>query len=559
MSSQYNGQNVKMYKGVPFGPDYTHTLAAGIGGKTSWLDSNCSPTEYTNLMHIKLDTTTGKGTIRLEVPDSEATLYNYCRVESKSPVYFCFVLGCRYINDGKTAGSSVYEFDIEKDVMASCLNNIAELTECAIDRHHSGPNKFNNPWVPEPFMGTALNKDYERLNFETGECYCVIQYYLAQPNAFDQPGLIGSRGDFASRVPCGTSGVFFKVYDYAALGNVLHDDVKMGACVSAIYVAPKCLFTAAPADGGGYFTDTVTRKDALTVSVTPYSGVPGTVENNKCYYYPYNYYKVYNDRGESIDLKYELWDDGHTAYGDSRLLALEGVAIPPVEVCLSPVGYAGASPNIWHGSGSEFAGNYYAQMSSHKLKMGDYPIGSWVNDTYAAAVGKYRGGQTFVKGASKAISSLLGGSADGAIKGALGAVTGDYLSVAGSYWEPDTLQGSYDAGGAEYVGMHKYFYGSHMALSDEDFKRLDSLFTRYGYAQGGLVAKPDPAARENWTYIKTIGDPFEATSDNHANASEVLKVNAIFKAGITFWSTGIPARDIGDYSRGNGTDSLPLP
>ena len=102
MSSQYNGQNVKMYKAVPFGPDYTHTLAAGIGGKTSWLDSNCSPTTYTNLMHIKLDTTTGKGTIRLEVPDSEATLYNYCRVESKNPVYFCFVLGCRYINDGKT-------------------------------------------------------------------------------------------------------------------------------------------------------------------------------------------------------------------------------------------------------------------------------------------------------------------------------------------------------------------------------------------------------------------------------------------------------------------------
>lgn len=557
-STQYNGQNVIMYKGVPFGPDYTHTLAATIVGKTMWLASQCDHASYNNIMHIKLDTTTGKGTIRLEVPDADATHYNYCRIESKNPVYFAFVLGCRYINDGKTANSSVYEFDIEKDVMASCVNSIAELRACSIDRHHSGEGEFNNPWVPEPFMGTALNKDYERLNFETNQCYGVIQYYLATPNADDKPGLIASRGDFASRVPCGTSGVFFEIYDYAALGNTMQDVVKMGDCISAIYVAPKCLFDVAPAAGGGYFTDGVTRKNASTVSVNPYSGVPGTVVNNKCYYYPYNFYRVYNDRGETIDLKYELWDNGHTAYGDARLLAVEGVAIPPVEVCLSPVGYSGADPAVWHSSG-EYTGNYYTQMTTHKLKISDYPVGSWVNDTYAATIGKYRGGKIASNALTSAAGGLMSKGAAGGVTGAFGSLVSDQFTIGNSYWEPDTLGGSYDAGGAEYVGMHKYFYGSHMALSDEDFKRIDSMFTRYGYAQGGLVAKPNPMARDKWTYIKTIGDPFVSSSTNQASASEVEKVNAIFKKGITFWRSANTRTDIGMYNGSNGTDSMPLP
>ena len=560
-SSQYNGQNVKMYKAVPFGPDYSHTLAATISGKTSWLDSNCSPTTYKNLMHIKLDTTTGKGTIRLEVPDSEAMLYNYCRVESKNPVYFCFVLGCRYINDGKTAGSSVYEFDIEKDVMSSCLNNVSELTECAIDRHHSSEDgHFNNPWVPEPFMGTALNQDYDRLNFETCECYGVIQYYVAQPNVVsDGPADVYDGGRFFSWVPSGCLANFFQIGDVSAIRNTLRDDAKWAQCVDSIYLAPKCLFNTAPGEGGGYLFDTYLKKDIDAVSVDPYEGVPSTVVNNKCYYYPYNFYRVYNDRGETIDLKYELWGTGHTAYGDERLLAIEGVATPPVEVMLAPVGYCNADPEPWNGNGAEYPGNFYHQVSTHKLVMSGYPTGSWVNDTYATTIAAHSPGQTLSKSLNGAMGGLLKGSPNAALQGLVGGAIGDQMDILNSYWEPDTLEGSYDAGGASYVGHNKYFYGSHMALSEDDFKRLDSLFNRYGYAQGGLVAKPDPTARPSWTYIKTIGDPFEATSDNHANASEVLRVNAIFKAGITFWDASVSLANIGKFDRPNGTDSMPLP
>lgn len=554
-STQYNGQFVKMYIGVPFDAGYTHCLYGSINEKIAWYDSNCDPHQYDNLMHIKLDTTSGRGTIRLEVPDNLAHKFNYCLIHSKNPDYFCFVMGCRYINDGKTAESSVYEFDIEKDVMASCFRAKTDLVECAIDRHHSSASGFNNPWIPEPYGGTALNQDYTDLGFDTAECYGVIQYYDAVPNADDKPGRINDAGTFVSWVPSGCKLGFFQIGDVSAIHNFTVNDAKMGECVAAIYTAPKCLFGVSPAEGGAYLDDDCLIRAPRTTAVYPYDSVPSTVENNKCYYYPYNFYRVYNDAGQTMDLKYELWDEDSRYDSKTLSLALEGCATPPVEVTLFPVGYCKASTGTTQTHGR----TTNVQISTHKLKLDGYPHGSWVNDAYAATIGRNSYDRVWERTAMDAVKA---GSTLNPVKmfnGTMSSLFGTAEEVMNSYWEPDTLSGSEGSGGAEYVAGHKRFYGSHMALSDDDFKKLDSLFTRYGYAQGGLVARPDPEARDRWTYIKTIGDPFVSTAGCISNASEVARVNAVFRKGVTFWRTVNSLNDIGTYNKSNGTDSMPLP
>lgn len=578
-STQYNGQYVTMYSGVPFSPDYAHTLYGGINDKATWLDA-CTHTKYDNLMHIKLDTTSGYGTIRLEVPDNVATSYNYCLVNSKNDPYFCFILGCRYINDGKTSGSSVYEFDIQKDVMMSCFNDKDDLIQCAIERHHSSTDgHFNNPWVPEPFAFTAYNQDFNQLPFETADCHVVIQYYIANPNNDDAPGLISDAGRTISRIPCGTLFAYARLGDDVGIHNFICNDAQMGGCVTAVYTAPKCLFKNTPPMGGMYLNDSDLEKDVKTAVVEPYDSVPSTVENNKCLYYPYNFYRVYNDAGETMDLKYELWGTTAGAQGGSALmLGIEGVAVAPVEVCIRPLNYIHANSQ----REIDFFGVHFDAPGTHKLRLNGYPMGSWINDVYASAVGRgevynfdkaHESVQGFFKeqkrmaervfltgGGASALKGTLGGSesalATSMIEGGLNAMT----AAANLSYAPDTLSGSGGSGGSDYAGLHKYFYGSHMALNEDDFKRLDSMFTRYGYAQGGLVAKPDPEARSVFTYIKTAGDPFVSSGDNKANATEASRINTIFRNGITFWKTSARLDQIGKYSNiNNGTDSMPQP
>ena len=89
---------------------------------------------------------------------------------------------------------------------------------------------------------------------------------------------------------------------------------------------------------------------------------------------------------------------------------------------------------------------------------------------------------------------------------------------------------------------------------------LDSIFDRFGYAQGGIVAKPDPFGRPSWCYIQTGSDTFVPTTDQGAcNTTEAARINAIFRNGVTLWNGIVSKDDIGNFSGDNGDDTIPLP
>lgn len=159
-STQYTTK-VELFQDCPFDNTYEHTLqATTIESKKSWLEANCTynaaEDKFDDLMYIKIDSSSDRGTMRLKVKDMKAFGYNYCYINFllKGYTYFCFITGCRYINDA-TAGQStstegIYEFDIEIDLLMTNLLNEDQLRPCFVERQHSESDKMYENLEPEP-------------------------------------------------------------------------------------------------------------------------------------------------------------------------------------------------------------------------------------------------------------------------------------------------------------------------------------------------------------------------------------------------------------------------
>lgn len=597
-STQYT-ESVTLYSGCPFTPSNNWSLYPyDLSTKKAWFDREF-PTAFvqTQIMHIKINTVSGHATLRLEIPDNIVSGINYCYVNnSRAASYFAFVLGYEYINDGKTPGSSVYELALRKDVVMSAMDSRTNMVDTPIIRHHSTPT-FNNPWVPEAFgAGTARKRDYQRIGIETNDCYAVIQYIQTSVDPVtNTDDVVTTAGTSIGRVPQGCNLYYTYPEFYVAIHYIACDVARKSGNIAGVYLAPVCLFNQDPnlkpgsVYGASILEESDINKDTNVFypHIDPASG--SLRRNNKCYYYPYSFYRLYNDEGAITDLRYERWGkDGAGA----RALGVEGLPTPPVEVVLSPINYDGCDGRT--------PGAYditYVHDTAHMLTLRNYPLGSWVNDTYSQLVGAgkivdvFHGWDSFARSvehygtnALAGIAGNVGGSAIGAAKSVgladaknkaaaeaagsagiaataatavLSEVLGQTAAISSAMMAPDTLSGDTGSASANYTNHHKYFYGANMGLTNEEYNKLDDYFDRYGYAQAGQLGKPDPFGRPRYCYIQTAGKVWNGAN---CNGLESEQIDAAFENGITLWHGNNSKSDIGAFSRlDNGTDSIPSP
>lgn len=597
-STQYT-ESVTLYSGCPFTPSNNWSLYPyDLSTKKAWFDREFPGAFVQNqIMHIKINTVSGHATLRLEIPDNIVSGINYCYVNnSRAASYFAFVLGYEYINDGKTPGSSVYELALQKDVVMSAMDSTSNMVQTPIIRHHS-TSMFDNPWAPEGFgAGTARKRNYQRIGVETNDCYAVIQYIQTDIDpATNTDDVVITAGTSIGRVPQGCNLYYTWAEAYMAIHYIACDVARKSGNIAAVYLAPICLFNQDPnlKPGSVYAASILEESDInknTTVfypSIDPASG--SLRRNNKCYYYPYSFYRLYNDEGAITDLRYERWGkDGAGA----RAVGIEGIPTPPVEVVLSPLNYDGCNgrtPGLYDIN--------YVHDTAHMLTMRNYPLGSWVNDTYSQLVGAgkivdvFNGWDSFVRSAehygTNALAGVAGsvgsatigaaksvGLADAKNKAAaevagsagiaataatavLSEVLGQTAAVSSAMMAPDTLAGDTGSSSANYTNHHKYFYGANMGLTNEEYNRLDDYFDRYGYAQAGQLATPDPFGRPRYCYIQTAGKVWNGAN---CNGIESEQIDAAFENGITLWHGNNSKSDIGAFSRlDNGPDFIPSP
>ena len=595
-STQYKSI-IEMFAGCPFDNTYAHTLEAmDFQTKLTWLENNCSykseDDRFEPLMKIKMDSATNTCTVKIECKHSKAYYYNYAYLNNISgPHWFCFVTGCRYINDASQSQSyddtGIYEFDLEIDLMMSNLLSPSQLKPCMIARQHSETDEIGENIVYEP-VG-----EYDESEYNISQIYDTNDFYIAvciATSDWKKLGISSSYLYVTGEYGSNTSGVpqMFPIllFDNDASGALLMlkyfdvnnredksstEEIRNMNNVVACYLLPKwgvssnASITWSDSDSVSHTTPVLTNFTApskngslnnlIGVDV-PRNKYANTFEPKNKKMFTGQFYKLRVDLcgGEVKDYILENFSQG-TVSGDNikvNFAYILGVNYP-VTLTLIPYFYqrdglaqeymmttknmpqiptASDQYALWSNSGGQ------AQLSEKSLAQGVI------------------GAVTALAGTALVASGVGAGIGAGLIAGGLGTMATTAVSTITTQ-ENKKSDSNVATAGAVNNASALIMADSYLIEFKTVFPKLsiaeniDNFLTRFGYAQNRLMT-PNTSARPYYTYLKISDDSYvpgvaSGSANGIVNARQVSQINSILKAGITFWSRSITKDNIFKY------------
>lgn len=532
---------INLYKNVPLDNTYKHTLYfnnrsaqsnyfAGLTGTLT-----LTPNTYQRV---------NKGVFRAGHSANTMYSYNYMSFINNDEHYerktfYAFITQVEYVND------SVCDVYYEIDAMQTWLANVDyELGKQYVEREHIENDVFGANIVPEPFdVGEYVYGAAETIYDMTEN---GVEYFVGYTNGWNTPD-----ANISAKVYNGIASIPIAVCHNsdglnAMLDNVtgmVHtiDDIKF------IYIVPKGFFTyQAYTTNIGILGTGATTKSKTCAQVSTTASFKDTSDgesyrpvNKKLYTYPYNFYTVYNNNGDSLTLRYEFFS-GHTPKFN-----LKCSCMPPVQVVCLPSGYK----------------NYGSYNYTEFISFDDFPTCSWVADTYQSWLAQGGVAQaingvknTALSSANGAISGAMRSGSRGGAKGAVvGGVVGGVISglanaidFQSAHYQAsiatDNVKGS-ATGSVLLTNLDMQFQGVRTHITRNMCKCIDDFFTRYGYATNE-IKEPNISSRPRWNYVKTNG----CTITGSLPAPMLNLINNIFDGGITFWK---PTATVGDYDADN--------
>ena len=268
-----------------------------------------------------------------------------------------------------------------------------------------------------------------------------------------------------------------------------------------------------------YSTESVTLTTPYC-NKTNYLGNNYVPKNKKLLTYPYKYFVVSNNAGQSSVYKYEYFSGANECTFD-----IKGAITPGCSIKLIPKNYHNRGKNILY------------CLDGPKL-----PTCSWINDTYTnwLTANSVNIALSLVEDTAK-IATVAGGNVAGAVSGAQG-IASTISQVYEMSKMPPTAKGGVNTG--DCLFGEKMSFSLHKNVIKEEYAKIvDNYFDLYGYKVNRLKL-PELYSRRNWNYIKTIGCNF--TGD--IPQQDMEKIKSIFNNGITFWHN---ANNYLDYSANN--------
>ena len=509
----------------------------------------------------------GIGVIRLEVAADDIYDCNYMCFQNTnfgSKWFYAFITNVEYVNN------LVSQITYELDVMQTWMFDY-ELKPSFVIREHVDLDIPINHRVPENLeMGDYVIDTGITGSGVLGNYSIVV---AASFNKSYQP----ATGNLWGGV---YSGLQFHTFDNTVAGAAAANEfIKNAEAVSdgivAVFMMDKAMVTsAATAEPKSYEV----TKNKFT-GLKRQDGKP--VHNRKLLSYPYNFLRVSNMSGDSMDYKYENFG---LAYDQCKFEITGDMTANP-SVYLIPVGYDMVT------SGSEEVLNY-----DKRLVLSAYPQLPFATDSFRAwlaqtgtnaatdslaktivggiliAVGV--GGAMYTGGASTALvplgagvagagtgvtaASILGGStvakvgAGIALSGNIGAglsrlqmgMQAIGRAVAPTkFGMPDTPHGGTSgATTAAALGILDFrFMPVH--IRPEYVTIIDDYFDLYGYATN-KVKIPNTHSRPHWNFVQTGS----CNAVGSVPADHLALIKQIYDTGITFWKNG---SEVGDYTLDN--------
>lgn len=542
---------IEFFKGVPFTPSLDHTLyPTALSTKNGWLETNYgfSPQAiFNNIQIIKYNSSTGQGTVRLEVSGAVANEANYCCVvDNQGKTYFAFVHGCQYINDGKT--NPIFDIFISIDPLMTYLISADDsFKQCSIARH-----SFTKEGAGAEFKN-AIN---EQVPFGTGEIYEHDEgdYWWDGTNG-DQVnlndcvtviGVVNNAGTvscyYTANIPQALLYLYYPTYACAnALIDFVLNHLDDPEQLKAIWLVPRDGMNV-PADWTATEFTTLDNANFFTSPRRCRAFNPNAFRNFysqgeessynarhiKTTLYPYHYGRLYGENGDFMDLKFEEWNAGELAEQKGYFVDFDVNSTPPAIVKFGPYAYGGTD----------------ARKKCKSLQIGGYPQGSVSIDNWYTwhAQNEHSLNMSYY---NKTLTALTGAAMSGGDPGKMvgsgldliGTAVSNTAKKADLETQADAIIGSTNTSWLEYSFGEKNPRRSICSVSKEVAERIDKYFDRFGYNQGGKVTTPKPLSDLAWTYIQT-NEPALNIKSCPCNTNEANAINNALMKGVTFWNNG---------------------
>lgn len=512
---------IKVYSNIPLDNTYEHSLYfESISAQNSYFHSS-GHVKYS----FQSNTYQRVNRNRLRVNVSVGNLYNcnYLAFQNSgfgNKWFYAFITAVEYVNNVTS------EIEFEIDVMQTYLFDITRK-ECFVEREHTYGDAIGDYLEPEPIsVGEYVYEDFDTVKGVSDICVCILT---------SDSGVNVTKID---SVLCGGRLKIFRTDDISSINSYLENYLDDPSAVIAMYMCPTFLFNLKLeiADGGQYISTNFSSNGYSQQSLPKFGKKFGDYmpRNNKVYTYPYNFMKIDNYSGQSLNLRYEFFDDLIPKVN------IEGTVNMPVQLVLRPTKYKGLTGTV--------------PSSSESLTLDCYPQCSWNVDSYNAWVAQnavpiaINTGATILSTGGSIAGGLATGVAgaklaSGAFSTGVGAVANILTQQYQASIRADECRGNINSGNVNVANHTQNFYRMRARVNDSNIRVIDDFFTRYGYAVN-RVKQPTFNNRRHYTYVKTVG----ACCTGACPADDIRKFCSILDNGITMWRN---ANEVGNYDVDN--------
>lgn len=506
---------IKIYSGVPLDNTYENTIY--------FANSSAQATYFASKLKYTFDNNTyqrvEKGKIRIEKKADDLYDCDYLAFQNTNygnKWFYAFITGVEYINNITS------EISFEIDCMQTYMFDTT-LLQSFVEREHSLTDEVGDNILPESVaLGEYIVSDYDLIKSFNDYAFIVA--------SVDENASVNGRiydGIF--------SGAILKAFlssDTSSLNTYLDSFIHHPEQVIAVYICPVEIINATIEIGGTILpaTSEAVRHNIVLNSVSQESQDFGgyTPKNKKLYTYPYNFVRIDNAKGESLNLRYEFFDNL------TPVVRIEGTITMPVQLVCRPCSYKGLP------SYSTLGG--YTSSKSECIKLDNYPLCSWNVDAYRRWAST-KGVPILLSVLNRTIGGAFVGGGVGAGAGLLSSISNIISQQYQASIEADDCRGNISDGNVNVANRIQNFYKVRCHITKDYAEVIDNFFTKYGYTTNKLKV-PNTHSRPHWNYVKTKG----CNVIGNAPTDEIKKICTIFDNGITFWKNG---SEVGDYSLNN--------
>lgn len=259
-----------------------------------------------------------------------------------------------------------------------------------------------------------------------------------------------------------------------------------------------------------------------------------TPKNKKCFCYPYNYLEVFNNYGEKVDIKYELFNDAQTA--------------PTNDMQFYCYGLLGENPLLVY-----YPREYKGKVENYDyvVQYGNFPVLPWNNDLYANWSARNSASITsnFIIKSLNTTLGVAGNLASYNVGGAMNSLVNGAESIASNVAglidkakTPNRIEGNIQGNFTIFSGGAGVYY-SYTTAKAEYIEIIDNYFTRYGYLVNTTKAITI-TNRKSFDYVQTK----DCNIQGNIPQEDIDELEAIFNNGLTIWHN---ETTYGDYNVDN--------